>query len=263
MEPEKNHALDKFFEDLPRRHHRLLLLDYDGTLAPFTPNRLEAFPAPRIIPPLEDIIGAGRTRVVFVSGRDSEELVQLLGLKNPVEIWGCHGREYRGPDGRTRVLGVSAQAQESLREGFEAARAAAGSPERAEYKTGCATVHWRGMSPREREHILEAVLPVWRGLAARHGFDIKDFDGGIELCVPGRTKGDAVESILAEYPGETPATAFLGDDLTDEDGFAALGARGLSVLVRNEPRSTRAQARITMPAGVVEFLQKWREIDTQ
>ncbi len=263
METTKEHVLDTFFDNLSRSTSRLLLLDYDGTLAPFTPNRLAAFPAPGISAALEDILTAGRTRVVFVTGRDCEELAGLLGLKNPVEIWGCHGREYRGPDGRTKTIGVSPEAQESLREGFEAARAAIGTAERTEYKTGCATVHWRGLDPTERERISKAVLPVWQDMAGRHGFEIKDFDGGIELCVPGRTKGDAVNDLLAEYGDNTPTTAFLGDDLTDEDGFAALGSRGLPVLVRNEPRSTKAHTRIPMPEGVLEFLGRWRAIDSQ
>ena len=35
---------DKFFSDLSKVHHRILMLDYDGTLSPFTSKRDEAYP---------------------------------------------------------------------------------------------------------------------------------------------------------------------------------------------------------------------------
>lgn len=257
MDQTSGDAIDTFFGNLSQARECLLLLDYDGTLAPFVENRLQAYPAPGLRELLDQILADSHTRIVLVTGRDSEELTHLLGLAQPVEIWGCHGREYRGLDGKVRTTGVTPEAQESLREGYEAARAADPRADRSEYKTGCATLHWRGLGEKEKDRLREKVLAVWEPLAERHGFEIKNFDGGIELCVPGRTKGDAVTSLLSEYDDRLPCAAFLGDDLTDEDGFEALGDRGLSVLVRNEPRPTRADVRITMPDGVLDFLQRW------
>ena len=65
-----------------------------------------------------------------------------------------------------------------------------------------------------------------------------------------------VERALTEL-GDGAAIAYLGDDATDEDAFAALGERGLSVLVAPRPRPTFARAWLTAPVEVLEFLADW------
>src|SRR5450755_533705 len=86
--------------------------------------------------------------------------------------------------------------------------------------------------------------------------ELLEFDGGIEMRMPGRDKGDAVRTILDEIGTEVPV-AYLGDDLTDERAFLALGTLGLSVLVRPEWRKTAAALWIRPPEGVREFLTRW------
>ena len=52
----------------------VLLLDYDGTLAPFHPDRFQARPYPQVAELLQAIIDAGRTRLVIISGRALADL---------------------------------------------------------------------------------------------------------------------------------------------------------------------------------------------
>ncbi len=82
------------------------------------------------------------------------------------------------------------------------------------------------------------------------------FDGGLELRPTDRTKGTAVGQILAEEPATVPA-AYLGDDLTDEDAFAAVGNRGFSILVRTEVRASCARFWLRPPEELLEFLDAW------
>ena len=84
-----------------------------------------------------------------------------------------------------------------------------------------------------------------------------DFDGGLELRALGHNKHHAVKTVLSETPGDS-CVAYLGDDVTDEDAFSAIKARGLSVLVRPEPRATRADLWIQPPGELVDFLERWR-----
>ena len=58
--------------------HRLLMLDYDGTLAPFTPARHDARPSTRAMDLLADIGAIGRTRLAVVSGRPIAELERAV-----------------------------------------------------------------------------------------------------------------------------------------------------------------------------------------
>jgi len=68
-----------FFQQLRRAAERVLLLDYDGTLAPFTPDRTRAFPYRDIPGTISRIMAAG-TRVVLISGRSARELLFLSGI---------------------------------------------------------------------------------------------------------------------------------------------------------------------------------------
>ncbi|NIP26121.1 MAG: trehalose-phosphatase, partial [Phycisphaerae bacterium] len=75
----------------------------------------------------------------------------------------------------------------------------------------------------------------------------------LELRVPGRDKGDAVGTILAEM-NQDAVTAYLGDDLTDEDAFKAIKGKGIGILVREELRSTAADVWIRPPEELLTFL---------
>jgi trehalose-phosphatase len=86
-----------------------------------------------------------------------------------------------------------------------------------------------------------------------------DFDGGIELRVPGRHKGFVVDAVLSEMGRET-AAAYLGDDSTDEDAFKAIRGRGIGVLVRPQYRATAADFWLKPPEELLEFLERWHEL---
>ncbi len=65
-----------------------------------------------------------------------------------------------------------------------------------------------------------------------------------------------MEQILAQEPAALPM-AYLGDDVTDEDAFAAVGNRGFSILVRTEVRESAARFWLRPPAELLEFLDDW------
>jgi trehalose-phosphatase len=127
---------------------------------------------------------------------------------------------------------------------------------RAEFKTGAVAIHLRGLDEATAEEARRKVLLGWGPIAQRTPMELLEFDIGIEMRMPGRDKGDAVRTILNEIRPETPV-AYLGDDVTDERAFLALGARGLSVLVRPEWRPTAAAVWIRPPEGLGEFLTRW------
>jgi trehalose-6-phosphatase len=51
--------------------------------------------------------------------------------------------------------------------------------------------------------------------------------------------------------------AYLGDDRTDEDAFHALRGRGLTVLVRDQPRPTLAEVQLRPPQELIQFFRDW------
>lgn len=202
--------LDAFFNRLAAAPTRALLLDYDGTLAPFRARRDLAVPHPGLPEVLSALQAAGHTRIVVVSSRYSEDLLPLLAMEHPPEIWGSHGWERRFPDGRTEIGHMDPAALQGLAEADDWVETAGLSP-LSEQKPGCLALHLRGLPKNEAPSLRSEVLDAWRELAWRTGLDLAEFDGGVELRVPGRTKGDAVRTVLSELPAGA-VVAYLGDD---------------------------------------------------
>jgi trehalose 6-phosphate phosphatase len=242
--------------DVARQGRGVLMLDFDGTLAPFREDPDTVEPWPGVTPLLDAMLAAGHSRIVIVTGRSVAEGFPWLRTSHPLEVWGSHGRERRLPDGTYRITGISGDALEALVEADSWAGDIEALGGRCERKPGVLAVHWRGLPPERRRAIRELLEERWRsrGLDAR--LRLLDFDGGVELQAPGRHKGDVVDAILAEEPAGVPA-AYLGDDRTDEDAFTRLRGRGLTVLVRPEFRSTMADCWVRPPEELLEFLDGW------
>jgi len=232
-----------------------LLLDYDGTLAPFCLNRQQAVPYPGMTALLQEIIVNGRTRVVIITGRSAREVIPLLGVYPTPEIWGCHGLERLRADGTCETPRVEGPVLQALAEADRWLRDQ-GLHNRAEFKTGAVAIHWRGLDEATAAKIRGQVLLGWLPIAQSTPMELLEFDGGVEMRMPGRDKGDAVRTILDEMGPEVPV-AYLGDDATDERAFLALGILGVSVLVRPEWRKTAAALWIKPPEGLREFLTQW------
>jgi len=251
----------------------LLLLDYDGTLAPFRVDRFKARPWAGVRELLARIQRQGRTRMVVITGRPAAEIAPLLTLAPPLEVWGLHGAERLYPDGRRELEEAPAAARARLDELRERLRRdSLGGL--FEDKANGAVMHWRGLATRKAKLVEERTRALFEPLAQMDGLRLLEFEAGLELR-GGRDKGGAVEAIFEEavhprcpearhrgHPGVSTAVAFLGDDLTDEAAFQAVnGATGahLSVLVRREWRETAADVWLRPPGELLGFLAKWLE----
>jgi trehalose-phosphatase len=249
--------LSAFFERLPRARERLLMLDYDGTIAPFSARRDEATPDPAVLDVLDEILRLANTRTVIVSGRSLSDLLPLLDFSPLPEIWGSHGWERLVPGKEPVARTLDPAASNALRAAAEAVEALR-EPNLVEVKTFGVATHWRGRPAADVERLHRLILERWSPIVTGSLLEIHPFDGGLELRVRGRDKGSVVAELLSEM-GRGLAAAYLGDDLTDEDAFEALGDRGLSVLVRAEYRPTLADVWMTPPEELVMFLRRWRD----
>ena len=248
--------LAAFLQHIQAAQESVLLLDYDGTLAPFHVDRSLAYPYHGVVSLLDGIVQCGKTRVVIVSGRPIVELRALLTPMSDLEMWGSHGLERQLSDGTYSRVEVSEEDAASLREAEEWV-VATGLLTCAEIKFGGIAIHWRGMPPAEARRIQALTQDGWKSLAERSGLKLLRFEAGLELRVSHPDKGNAVRTILAALDGKVPI-AFLGDDLTDEDAFQVLKERGLTVLVRDDYRETMAEAWLRPPEELIAFLERWR-----
>lgn len=247
--------IEEFLEVVARAPRSALMLDYDGTLAPFTVDRQRAFPYAGLTRLLQQIVETGRTRLVIVTGRDAREIDPFLQLKPAPEVWGSHGLQRLLPDGSCKMPEIP----EDVAEVLDQARRwldYQGLHHLAEVKPGSIAVHWRALEPAEADDLRGKILVGWFTIADRACLKLLEFDGGVEMRMPDLDKGDAIRTVLAEMSSKTPV-AYLGDDLTDERAFRALGERGLSVLVRTKPRRTAAQVWLKPPEELLDFLSRW------
>jgi trehalose-phosphatase len=254
MEALERHIIcGPFLERLRSARCRVLLLDYDGTLAPFTVDRDRALPYPEVPTWIARIMARG-TRVVLISGRPAREVRVLIGIDPPPEIWGSHGLERLLPDGRYEV-GPAPEHRDHLLAAAALLRDA-GLESQTELKPGGVAVHWRGLERAKAERLAREVQQLWKPLLDRAPLRLLEFDGGLEIRVAGPGKGDAVGAVLKES-GPDAAVAYLGDDQTDEDAFRALNDKGLTALVRAQSRPTEAEVWLRPPHELLQFFQEW------
>lgn len=243
------------WERLCSGSHSVLMLDYDGTLAPFHIDRFKATLYPGVEDRLAILSALSPVRLVLVSGRSAQELRDLLRPDIRVEIWGSHGREQLKSDGSYELFALNPKQQAAL-EQLRVEMSALGFAKTLEVKPTSLAIHWRSFEPATQEQIRSSVWSVFGRIVEPDGMQLLPFDGGLELRSSDRTKGTAVVQILSEEGDQVPV-AYLGDDLTDEDAFAALGSRGYSVLVRTEVRESFARFWLRPPEELVEFLDIW------
>jgi trehalose 6-phosphate phosphatase len=252
------HSLGEFFSRLNEAEESALLLDYDGTLAPFNVIRDDAVPYPGVRKRLNQILASNDTRTVIISGRPIAALLPLLNLGRAPEVWGSHGLERLRSDGSYTAEPLSENNLKGLRE-VQSWLQRERLTTYCEHKLAGIAVHTRGLDRSLAEEIRERVVRGLAPVANDRGFVLQQFDGGVELRVKGIDKGVAVRTVIDELSTGGIA-AYLGDDLTDEDAFRAIKGRGLGFLVREEFRPTIADCWLKPPKELMEFLDVWLQV---
>jgi trehalose-phosphatase len=253
--------LTHFWSRLQTTSQKVLLLDYDGTLAPFQVDRDRAYPYPGVPEILAQIQSSGHTRLIIVSGRSVTDLLPLLGQEDFPEIWGSHGFERRLEDGTLHMGKIEPEILQHLADAYTWVQEH-GYGDDCEKKPSSVAFHWRREDENKQQELKKAVRRAWTPLTIDSALEIHPFDGGLELRYAAFHKGETVKRILAECNSEA-VVAYLGDDLTDEDAFRALKGRGLSILVRETYRETLADCWLRPPEDLLAFLKKWHRLSSK
>lgn len=244
-----------FWNALSEASSVVLLLDYDGTLAPFHEDRMAAVPAPGVVPALQAIDATRRTVMVIVSGRPVHEVRRLLPEPD-LTIIGTHGYELRLPGGESFTIGINELQSALLDKAFERAHDEIGE-ERVERKSATVAAHFRGMSLPATLVARDAIRERWESFNDPSAVEIREFNGGLEMRALGSDKGTAVESFIQNLP-DVPLTVYIGDDETDEDAFKSVNRMGgHSIRVGERSQQTAAIGNLESSAAVVRFLERW------
>jgi trehalose 6-phosphate phosphatase len=196
----------------------LLAFDFDGTLAPIVDDRADARARPATLALLAELVR--RYPVAVISGRTVADVRERLGGVAVAAIVGNHGIEPSAamPDAARDVAAWTPLLRAAL---------AAEPGVVVEDKRFSLAVHYRGATDRARSraaiHAAAALLPSSPRVADGHS---------VVSLVPAYapTKGDALRALQGSLGAD--ATLFVGDDVTDEDAFAAQdGVESLGVRV--------------------------------
>lgn len=243
-----------FWERLSAAPARFLGLDYDGTLAPFHVDPMQARPLEGILELLRTLLALNTTTVAIVSGRPAKEVSKLLDHL-PVTIIGSHGFELWRPTAAPTVILPAPKQRIGLDLASETARQL-GYGGKLEYKVASIALHTRGLPPQLAKTMEEGILGLWSDIAFSHALECRRFNGGVEIRCQGRHKGDALAELLrAEPPGTFPV--YVGDDETDEDAFRVIRDLGIGIKVGPASSSTAAQGFLADCQAVKHFLETW------
>lgn len=237
--------LDQAIDNVASSPVVLVACDYDGTLADHVDDPDRAFPVRESIIALRSLAALPDTHVAVISGRAVRDLASLSRLPDEIHLVGSHGSEFEAG----YVTGLDDPAR-ALLDGLtsDLRAVAAGTPGAlVERKPASLAFHYRSVDPDVVPALVDGIL---NGPAKRPGVRVKHGKNVIELAVVDTDKGTAITR-LRQLVG-ADVVFFLGDDITDEDGFAVLA--GPDVGVKVGPGDTKAAHRVDDPRDVARLL---------
>lgn len=186
-------------------------------------------------------------RIALISGRSLEQIDRIFGdVAHGLAVSGSHGCEHRwrgvwARPSRPEALDEAAQRMHAYAKGRAGVL--------VEEKSFGVALHYRSNPSWEA-----SVHDFSRELAGELGLTLQIGKMVAELRVGGGDKGRAVHRLMIQAPMRYTTPLFIGDDITDEPGFAtarALGGHGIMV---GAPRSTAADYRLDSPAKLRVWL---------
>ena len=249
--------IEKLFEKKWNRE-LVIFLDYDGTLTPIVsdPDAAELPDDNRaIITELSNL-----TPVTIISGRDLRDLKSKIEIDTIIYA-GSHGFDISGPEGlkmvhdsEKEVTPALDEAEKRLNELLKDIRGA-----KIERKKFAIAVHFRNVEEKDVQEVKDAVQKE----ADRHdilktgsGKKILELKPDIDW-----NKGYALDWLTKKlgWDREKYLRIYIGDDITDEDGFEALIDDGIGILVGSHGEKTAATYALRNTDEVTSFLQNIKD----
>jgi len=236
--------------------HLLLLLDFDGTLAAFNRDPSAVHLDADTSALLERLAANPVITVGIISGRRLPDLQQRVTFSGDMYLAGLHGLEIHGP--AETFIHPGAAAATSLMESI----AAEVEPRLAllpgvfiEDKEFSIVLHYREAAPAARVVATSHFMDAARANIDSGRLRLLPGAGVIELLPEAAWhKGSALEWIRerVERSHGPTFTVYVGDDVTDQDAFGAIGPHGLAISA--SARATGGEFSVDGPDGVERLL---------
>lgn len=235
---------------LARVPNLLVACDYDGTIASFVDDPMEARPNRDCAAALRQLAEQANTTITVVSGRSLRDLATLCHLPEEIRLVGSHGSEFD--------LGFASKLDPYLLENRdtitrEVRALGVKYGARVEEKPTGVTFHLRGLDEEVTEAARQELV---RGPAGHEWVHVRNGHDIIEFSVISTNKGAALDTIRHQVGAS--AVIYLGDDVTDEECFRTLSGPDVGVKVGDGP--TVAKYRVADIETVARILALLAEI---
>jgi trehalose 6-phosphate synthase/phosphatase len=245
-------TINQMLDDFGAAQTRCILLDYDGTLAPFQKLPSMAVPGNELLNLLHDLSADEHNRITVISGRDAATLDKWLGHL-PITLVAEHGATIRYRDEPWQQQTFQNLAwKEEIRPILQSfVNRCAGSF--IEEKTNTLAWHYRNTDPdlgfvRSRE-LRHSLLQ----LTTNTPLQVVDGNKVIEVRMMGVDKGATALNLIDHYAPDF--TLCLGDDTTDEDMFRALKDKAYTIKIGSG--NTAAKFTLWSQTDVLPLLRKF------
>lgn len=234
-----------------------LFLDYDGTLANFSPNPDVIQPDDELIDLLSRLTDHPHLHTAIVSGRRLGHIQALVPIKG---IWlaGTYGIEMRTPDGcrldmlpydtvRPIIEQIKPDWQVLLQDNQNFY---------LEDKGWSLAIHGRFAPEKEAEKILAKARQIANKHMVQNMLHLLGGNKFLEVCPIIAAKTKAIEYIMKNEPVPGSIPVYIGDDDKDELAFSTiLEHGGIPIVVASEERTTQAGYRLASPQHVRAWLE--------
>ena len=228
---------------------RLLIFDYDGTLVPFAASPELAKPTVGLLRILRSLANDSRNELVLATGRDRATLDQWFNGV-PMGLAAEHGawiKEWNGEwkmqqplplNWKERLLPILEMYADRVPGAF------------VEEKDFSVVWHYRAADPEQGRETARELADHLLVFTASIDLQVMHGNKAIEIRKAGVNKGSVVQQWMTT--NDFDFILAIGDDLTDEDMFAALPQWACSFRVG--PARTRARFRLRNSVEVLQFL---------
>lgn len=236
--------------DYMQSNRRLIFIDYDGTIVPFSKDYRDVSP-PKIVTDLLAKLGRDEhNAVVLISGRSPEDLEKWFGGL-PISLVAEHGAAIRRA-GNIRwktIEKVDTEWKRIVRPALERyAKLTPGAT--IETKPHSLVWHYRAAPPYYAQKYAITIKRAFKPIVKQYGLQILQGNKVIEIKNPRISKGKAAENWLNRG---YDFMLSIGDDATDEELFAALPEFAHSIKVGRG--LTAARYRVPSYNEVIEILK--------
>lgn len=289
-------ALKSFESIIPNKNNLLLFLDYDGTLSEIVSDPDKAILTDSMYKLLIKLSSYKNITIIIVTGRSIEKVKSFIPENKNIHFAGNHGIEIEfaeteinnDKEGDKKLfveqesVKLLQSAYKELKDEYKICDKYNGT--KIEYKTYSMSLHYRNIKVENEEKAIKEIEQIMKDLSIKYKIHLSVGKKLFELkCVNDWNKGYAIKWMLQNRQNifkkldnddkdkdkekdNKNNVIFIGDDVTDEDGFNALLEYGKDdkindnvsciLVTHNKVRDTKAGYYVDAVKDVEQLLNK-------